>query len=103
MFGMISNYKNLYVADFSKDNDVAVRIVFSHNTNFVVDGKIIYPFATDVVTGADVLVTNSNHVKKLKYYVNCFGFPRKHVFGIDKKRQKLVVSEMKKIKKIKNI
>jgi len=101
MFGMISNFRNLYVADYFSNNELAIKIVFSNSTNFVIDRKVFHPFATDLKTGTSVLVTNSNHVKKLNYYVNCFGFPRNNIR--DKEKQKLVMSEVKHLKKLRKI
>lgn len=100
MFGLIENYKNLFVADFSNKDNAMVKIIFSKNPNFVNDG-IIYPFVEDVETRCPILVSNNNHVKKLKYYVNCFGFPRKYV--LDKEKQQLVVNKIKQLKKIRRI
>ncbi len=103
MFHIIDNFKNLYVADFSKGNNTKIKLVYSKNDNFVVDGVIIYPFAIEVKTDTSVLLNNSNHVKKLKYYVNCFGFPRKYILDRDKEKQKLVVNEIKLLKKMRKI
>ena len=103
MLGIISDFKNLYVADYFEDNNMIVKIVFSRSTNFVVGTNIIYPFARDLETGTSVLVSSNNHVKRLNYYVNCFGFPRKNIIALEKEKQQLVLSKVKTLKKMRKI
>jgi len=103
MFGMISNFRNLYVADYFMNDEMAVKIVFSRSTNFIVDKDIIYPFATDVETDTSVLVTSNNHVRKLNYYVNRFGFSKKKIMESEKLKQELVVDEVKYLKRLRKI
>lgn len=75
MFGLISNYKHLYVADFSKIGNYNYKIVYSNASNLKVDGTIMMPFAKDIENDISILISNSNNIKKLSCYVNCFGFP----------------------------
>ena len=103
MFGIIGNYKNLFVADFSNKEDTIIKIIFSKNYNFSDRGNIIYPFAEEVKTGYSILVSNKNHVKKLKYYVNRFGFPKKYILDSEKEKQQLVVDEIKQLRKLRRI
>lgn len=103
MFKTINNYKNLFVADFSKTDEKIIKIIFSKYPNFSVDGQIIYPFAKDVETESNILVSNTNNIKKLSYYVNCFGFPKRNIYKIEKPKQKLVIEKVKTLKKQKKI
>lgn len=45
MFGIINDYKHLYVADFSKFKTNDYKVVYSCGGNLVVDGTVISPFA----------------------------------------------------------
>lgn len=103
MFGIISNYKHLYVADFSKCGKNEYKIIHSGVNNLVVDGSVINPFADEVRTGVSVLIDGSKHIKRLSYYVNCFGLPRRKIALGDKDRQSLIVSEVKTLKKLRKI
>lgn len=99
MFKTINNYKNLFVADFSKNDKKIIKVIFSEYPNFSVDGQIIYPFAKDVETDTNILVSNTNKVKKLSYYINVFGLPKKSIYKIEKTKQKLVINKVKVLKK----
>lgn len=103
MFKMIRDFKNLFVADFSNKEDIIIKIIFSNHPNFAVDGNIIYPFVEDVKNGCSILISNKNHVKKLNYYVNCFGFPKKYILEGEREKQKLVVDEVRKLRKLRRI
>lgn len=100
MFGIINDYKHLYVADFSKFKTNDYKIVYSCDGNLVVDGTVISPFAEDIRTGTSIIVNNGNHVKRLSYYVNCFGLPRKRLALGEKDKQSFIVSEIKALKKM---
>lgn len=103
MLKTINNYENLFVADFSKNNEKIIKIIFSKYPNFSVDGQIIYPFAKDIETDSNILVSNTNNVKKLSYYINIFGFPKRNIYKIEKTKQKLVVDKVKMLKKQRKI
>lgn len=98
--GYINDYKNLYVSKLIMGETKRIKIVYSDNTNFIVDGQIISPFALDIENRIPVLVTSNQHVKKLKYYVNWFGLPRKIAFEPEKENQQLVIEEIKKLRKL---
>lgn len=99
MFSIISDYKHLYVADFSKIGINNYKIVYSNVGNLSVDGSVMIPFVQDVETGFSILVNSSNHIKKLSYYVNYFGFPKKRIALGEKDKQRLIVDKVKLLKK----
>lgn len=103
MFIPISNYRNLFVADYSCNQDKILKIVFSDYPNFSLNGTIIYPFAMEVETGADILVSESQHVKKLNHYVNLFGLPKKNIPVCEKEKQNLVIEQVKSLRKLRKI
>ena len=100
MFGIINDYKHLYVADFSKFKTNDYRIIYSCVNNLVIEGSIINPFVEDVRNGVSILVDNGKHIKKLSYYVNCFGLPRSKIALGEKDKQSFIVAEVKNLKKL---
>lgn len=103
MFGLISDYKHLYVADFSKVADYNYKIVYSGVGNLSIDGSVMTPFVEDVEFGFPILISSDNHIKKLSFYVNCFGFPKRNIAPGEQNKQHLVVNKVKILRKARKI
>ena len=90
MFMLISDFGRLYVADFMMNKKMQSKIIHSESKKLVVNGTVLHPFVEDVETNTPVLVSNSNHVKPLGYYMNPLGWKKK-IPDYEKQKQQKVI------------
>jgi hypothetical protein len=100
---MISNFKNLYVGEFCDHSDKMVKVVLCDSNNFAPNGVVFSPFAYDLKSNSSILVSNSNHLKPLRHYINFLGLPKKKIPTLEKEKQQEVLAEVKELKHLRRI
>lgn len=93
---LINDFSRLYVGDFPKDG---TKILLSQTSKLVIDGTIMQNFVEEIGSGCPVLISKSNHIKPLSYYVTIFGNPKKNLPEYEQDRQKKVLVKVKELHK----
>ncbi len=95
MFGFFRDYSRLYVTNhINLVNEIEFRIVRS-SSNALVNGMPVVTFAIDIDNNVSTLF--GSNTKKIGYYVNRFGFPKKNLPEEEKARQEFVVKKIRRI------
>lgn len=97
---VIPRLKRLYIGEFGEFQKY--KILSGPSSKVIVDGTILCPFLEDVETNTSVLVSSSNHLKRLDYYIGIFGKPKK-VPDSERLKQIKVINKVKCLYKAERI